>query len=85
MILLRTDANNFSNINWIHVYMKAGGQVTCARGRECSTRVKLKVAKKTTAGCCLHEAIAGLFLTPGIDTIVGSLSSIIFQTSVLRF
>ena len=47
--------------------------------------VKLKVAKKTTAGCCLHEAIAGLFLKPGIDTIVCSLSSFIFQTSVFRF
>ena len=35
--------------------------MTCGRGRECNTRIKLKVSKKTSSGSCLHENIAGLF------------------------
>ena len=43
------------------MYKRRGGQVTCGRGRECNTRIKLKVSKKTSSGSCLHENIAGLF------------------------
>ena len=60
-----TLANNFSNIHWVHVYLKKTGVISCAWGKDCTTRVQLKVAKKTSVGSYMHEKIAGTILKPG--------------------
>ena len=64
LAVFRTLPNNLSNINWLHVYLKTSGVMSCAWGKDCTTRVQHKVANRTTVGSCLHEKIAGVILTP---------------------
>ena len=47
------------------MYKRKNGQISCAKAKDCPSRVQLKVAKRTNIGSCLHEKVATVFLAPG--------------------
>ena len=50
------------------MYHQTNGVMSCPWGKDCTTRVKHKVAKRTTVDSCLHEKIAAVILTPSTFT-----------------